>query len=125
MQGLNPKIITKKSFEKIYPKLTYTNIQSKNPDLVINYYTSGSTKGLKKYILKNNTLDILGEKLKEKLHYDFEKLQSTSNENILEVITSIDVEDKISINKLVLNANNLTKKQIITKFKQINHERNS
>lgn len=66
-----------------------------------------------------------GEKLKEKLHYDFEKLQSTSNENILEVITSIDVEDKISINKLVLNANNLTKKQIITKFKQINHERNS
>jgi len=66
-----------------------------------------------------------GEKLKEKLHYDFEKLQSTSNENILEVITPIDVEDKISINKLVLNANNLTKKQIITKFKQINHERNS
>ncbi len=63
-----------------------------------------------------------GEKLKEKLHYDFEKLQSTSNENILEVITSIDVEDKISINKLALNANNLTKEQIITKFKQINHE---
>ena len=66
-----------------------------------------------------------GEKLKEKLHYNFEKVQSTSNENILEVITPIDVEDKISINKLVLNANNLTKKQIITKFKQINHERNS
>ena len=66
-----------------------------------------------------------GEKLKEKLHYDFEKLQSTSNENILEVITSIDVEDKIFINKLALNANNLTKEQIITKFKQINHERNS
>ena len=63
-----------------------------------------------------------GEKLKEKLHYDFEKLQSTSNENILEVITSIDVEDKIFINKLALNANNLTKEQIITKFKQINHE---
>ncbi len=66
-----------------------------------------------------------GEKLKEKLHYNFEKVQSTSNENILEVITPIDVEDKISINKLALNANNLTKKQIITKFKQINHERNS
>lgn len=63
-----------------------------------------------------------GEKLKEKLHYDFEKLQSTSNENILEVITPIDVEDKIFINKLALNANNLTKEQIITKFKQINHE---
>ena len=66
-----------------------------------------------------------GEKLKEKLHYNFEKVQSTSNENILEVITPIDVEDKIFINKLALNANNLTKKQIITKFKQINHERNS
>ena len=63
-----------------------------------------------------------GEKLKEKLHYNFEKVQSTSNENILEVITPIDVEDKIFINKLALNANNLTKEQIITKFKQINHE---
>ena len=74
----------------------------------------------------NVTIEITGlregEKLKEKLNYDFESLEETSNENIIHIKTLSNQEDKITINKLALNANNLTKEQIITKFKQINHE---
>ena len=77
----------------------------------------------------NVTIEITGlregEKLKEKLNYDFESLEETSNENIIHIKTLSNQEDKITINKLALNANNLTKEQIITKFKEINNERNS
>lgn len=66
-----------------------------------------------------------GEKLIEKLHYDFEHLENTSDKEIFKVITPINKEDKVTINKLVLNANNLTKDQLINKFKEINNERNS
>jgi len=77
----------------------------------------------------NCKIDIIGlregEKLKEKLHYDFETINSTIYSNIFEVITPINSEDKIKINKLALYASNYTKKELINKFKEINNERNS
>jgi asparagine synthase (glutamine-hydrolysing) len=56
----------------------------------------------------NCKIDIIGlregEKLKEKLHYDFETINNTIYSNIFEVITPINSEDKIKINKLVIYA---------------------
>lgn len=79
--------------------------------------------------IHNCKIDIIGlregEKLKEKLHYDFEEINPTLNNNIFEIITPINTEDKIRINKLVIDAERYNKEELINKFKEINNERNS
>lgn len=66
-----------------------------------------------------------GEKIKEKLCYDFEYLENTLNDNIFKVITITNETDKIKIEELVKVANSLDKNQIVNHFKDINNERNS
>jgi FlaA1/EpsC-like NDP-sugar epimerase len=66
-----------------------------------------------------------GEKIKEKLYYDFESKVFTENQNIFNINTVVDKKDKEDISLLVENSLGMNKEQILNQFKQINNERNS
>ena len=66
-----------------------------------------------------------GEKIKEKLWYDFESKNITENQNIFNINTIVEEKDKEDISFLVKNSLEMNKEQILDKFKQINNERNS
>lgn len=74
----------------------------------------------------NSTIKITGlrkgEKVKEKLNYNFEFVELTDNNNIYKINTIINIEDKEKISLLALNSILMDKEQIINQFKQINNE---
>ena len=63
-----------------------------------------------------------GEKITEKLYYNFERKEPTVNQNVFRILTIVSMGDKNAIVNLCKDSAAMNKQQIIKKFKLINNE---
>jgi FlaA1/EpsC-like NDP-sugar epimerase len=63
-----------------------------------------------------------GEKITEKLYYDFESKEQTVNPNVFRILTLVSIGDKNAIVNICKESAAMNKEQIINKFKIINNE---